>query len=657
MSSGLYRLLALVVLAIALTACASQRSAPGKLASSSPAPRSSLRTPVRRVEIAPVGGHSQPISEIAVSSSKRLLVTGSTDHTMSVWNLATGALLRTINSAKGCEGGLLRVTDEETALVRCLDGTLRQWDLRSGAETRVEKAHRGAFTAVLDRAGRRALTASIGMDERDVDGRQRVLLWDLDRLERVRVAAEIPGHVAQLAWSDDGRHALVTTYRLEDGTALIDIDTGKTLRRFEPKSENAVDRLGFDATGRRVIIGHAGGPTLVVDVGTGRIEQRSERALPPFVVGPEGQLLSIDRGLVQRDIQRLEAPIEIGWRGTVTASAWTADRAQVAAAGGDAVRLIDTGSGSVLQRLDHESIGDWQAAIAPDGLTVALKRCRLASSADTTRRMSVGSRIDIVSLETGAVVKTLRSAIDEECGLKITFSGLGSRLIEEVAIHDADGGLRIWDVASGKKASARVGVSWYRLSPFPDDRTGLLAMDGLVSRIDFDRLTELAQYRTPRHPICSAVSPDGDLVMVESFEDVRVWDARSSKLISTFPPVRSEEEAKSVAATAAFSPDGKVLAIAETRSVRLHDPRSGTLVRRWPVAKQLTMLRFIDGGTLASADSEGVVTIWDIRNGLPLASDTRAQGQILDLRGVDGVLISASRDTAVRLIPVPVSGH
>lgn len=643
------------MLAVAvLAACAPRPSAPRDGIRPSSA-ASSPRLAVRRVEIPPVDGHTRPVGGIAVSPSGRLFVTVAADRTISVWNVATGARVRTLDVAKACAHGLLRATDEETALAACDDGTLRSWDLRTGLETRVEKAHPGAFTAVMDRAGRRALTAAIGMDERGADGRQRIFLWDLDRVERVGVVAEIPGHVAQIAWSNDGRYALVRTYRLEDGIALIDVESGKTLRRFEPKSENAVDGLAFDPSGRRAVISHAGGPTLVFDTATGRLEQRSERGLPPFVVGPGGQLLSMDRGLVHRDLQRLDVPTEVGWRGSLTASSWTPDRAHVAVAGPDALRLIDTSSGSVVARVDYDPIGDWQAAIAPDARTVALKRCGLASAPAKAYPINVASRIDIVSLETRAVVETLRLENDEPCGSRIAFSGDGSRLIEDHPLDDAHGGARIWDVATGERTAIRVATASYELLPFPGDRTALLVADGLAARIDLEKLTEVARYaRPPRFPICSAVSPDGELVMSASFDGVRVWDARTSTPLSTFVPVRSEEDVKQgVATAAAFSLDGKLLAVAEARSVHLYDPRSGSLVRRWPVPKQATIVRFIDHGTLASADSDGAITLWDVRDGRALATDTRSRATISDLRAFDGVVISASRDTGVRLLTVP----
>ncbi|HVJ91054.1 MAG TPA: hypothetical protein VM580_14725, partial [Labilithrix sp.] len=147
----LERSLVFVVLALAIAACAFQHSVPGKVATSPPTSQSAPRAPVRRLEIPPVDGHTVPISTIAVSPSKRLVVTGSSDHVMSVWSVATGSRLRTINIPKECGSvELLRVTDEEAALLKCDDATFRQLDLRSGAETRVEKEHRHAFKVVID---------------------------------------------------------------------------------------------------------------------------------------------------------------------------------------------------------------------------------------------------------------------------------------------------------------------------------------------------------------------------------------------------------------------------------------------------------------------------------------------------------------------------
>lgn len=172
-------------------------------------------------------------------------------------------------------------------------------------------------------------------------------------------------------------------------------------------------------------------------------------------VSPDGQrLFTIDEGLVHSDLGRLDVRAQVGWRGPVSASAWTADRTQAIVAGGDALRLIDTSSGSTIRRIDFESVADWQAAVAPDGLTVAVKRCRFAESV-RRRAQAIGARIDIVSLETGAIVRTLRSATEEPCGFNFTFSGDGSRLVESVELGDHDAGLRIWNVQTGRAQAAR----------------------------------------------------------------------------------------------------------------------------------------------------------------------------------------------------------
>ena len=648
---------------MALAACAAQRDVPGtkarSVATKQTSSPSALSAPVRRVEIAPVFGHTDVIQDMALSPSKRLLVTSSSDPTMKVWNVETGALLRTVDS-KACRGRFVRVADEEIAVKRCDDGTLRKWDLRAGTETRVQQAHRGFFVAAVDRDGRRALTAAAGTDERDGNGRQELLLWDLERLERVRVVAEVPGHVARLAWSDDGRHALVSTYRAQDGTALVDLESGKTLRRFEPKSENAVELLGFDGASRRAIVGHAGGPTLVFDVATGRLEQRIERETPPFVVGPDGYLLSIQRGLSRRDAGHLSTAKEYGWRGHVFASAWAADRSAVVVASADGLRVLDTGSGSVLRELGTEAIAGWNAAIAPDGLTVATQRCRFADSLDDRSPAMVRSEIDIVSLRTGTVVKTLRSPrADELCGSSLMFSARGSLLLEGSVTL---GLLRVWDVASGTiKSVAKMVDPFFTVAPFPDERTALVGMRNRVARIDLETLSVVARFDFgPTHALSSAVSPDGSLIAVESFEELRVWDTRTFAVVSKIA-LPKPQGGNGSSTKLAFSPDGELLAIGEVGctmcSVRLHDARTGAFVRAWLVGRRdVTVVRFIDAGRLVSADWNGEVAIWDIQTGQQLARDTRASAQILDVRAVDGAEISASRDTAGRVLPLPDTG-
>src|SRR6476659_3533660 len=64
--------------------------------------------PILRIE---TGMHIAPISSIATDSAGRLLVTGSDDKTVRVWDLASGDLLRTLRPpiGQGKEGDVLAV--------------------------------------------------------------------------------------------------------------------------------------------------------------------------------------------------------------------------------------------------------------------------------------------------------------------------------------------------------------------------------------------------------------------------------------------------------------------------------------------------------------------------------------------------------------------
>jgi WD40 repeat protein/GTPase SAR1 family protein len=206
----------------------------------------------------PTGGHA---------------VTGASDNTVRVWDLAAGRCVQVLQAEKttrkgddvfslalsadhrlalfSCYDNILRLRDIETGLSLSeikasweyavaltsdqgraisggIDNTVRLWDLKTGRCLHVFKGHSQSINCVAFSADdRRALSGS-----RDWTMR----LWDVETGQCLRVLNGHKGWIWSIAWSLNGRLALSGS---RDRTMrLWDVETGQCLRIFEGHKES-----------------------------------------------------------------------------------------------------------------------------------------------------------------------------------------------------------------------------------------------------------------------------------------------------------------------------------------------------------------------------------------------------------------------------------
>ncbi|MEH1845298.1 MAG: NB-ARC domain-containing protein [Nostoc sp.] len=223
---------------------------------------------------------------------------------------------------------------------------------------------------------------------------------------------------------------------------------------------------------------------------------------------------------------------------------------------------------------------------------------------------------------------------------------------ELLATGDANGEIRLWQVADGKQILAcQTYIGWVRSVAFsPDGKTLASGSDDKTVRC-WDVSTGKCRLTLHGHEDfvrSVAFSPDGKTLASGSDDKtVRCWDVSTGKCRLTLHG--HEDCVRSVA----FSPDGKTLASASIdRTVRFSDVSTGKCYQTLKHDDCVSSIAFSpDGRTLVTGSDDQKVRLWDVSSGICLKTFTGHNGRVWSVAfSPDGTtLASSSDDQKVRL--------
>jgi RNA polymerase sigma factor (sigma-70 family) len=372
-----------------------------------------------------------------------------------------------------------------------------------------------------------------------------------------------------LLFSQDGK---ILHSSAEDGLRSWDTATGKLLRRFEfEKGDRQTNCRLVGASIIRAVLDEKWTVTVqVLEASTGRIRRRVRIKEPARVANP-----------------------------TVSP-----DGKHVAVALQNEMRLYDTTTGEMVQRIPVKGVAAWDIAFSPDSKIVAHNDL----STDT---------IYFHDTATGKLIRELKRPGDTTLHLAFSPDGRFLASMPQSKITDK-GAVSIWNLGEGKEVHR-----WTH--PFPKAISAAFSPDSKYVAIGgarggavlWDMNTGKEVRRLNPHGGVShiAFSPDGKMLAAASPRGaIRLYDATTGKIL----PGSADPDLQFVSSLR-FSPDGKRL-FGDASACLIWDPSTGRELQRIADPKLLefkhpndmrNLVLSPDESRLAAANSDGTITVWD----------------------------------------------
>lgn len=368
-------------------------------------------------------GHTAAVLSTVFSPDDQLLVSGSDDCTIRIWNTEHGTIVRILDGHTGPVIQLAVSPDGRWIGSASLDCTVRLWDLHTGNLHMTSKTHSYVNTVTFSTDNRHIIFVS---------SHTVVQIWDIYEGSMTHAYKLHPSLVGPTRLSPNGQWIASVC---DDGTIRLgDTRTGKMEKIFKPK-DPASSIVFLPPHSEIASITHDQTAVQVWDIKTG--------AMLLVYEGETGRILS---------------------------TGCLSDGRRVAISAYESVILCDMDNDAILQTFTGHNDIVQSIGISPDGLrvvsasedyTIRLWNAELGTLHPTVVRpignvkslvfspnahmiasVWTDKQVRLWSMETGSLLQTFGN-LDEE--MEIAFSSNS----QWIATLEADGQIRVWDCISG----------------------------------------------------------------------------------------------------------------------------------------------------------------------------------------------------------------
>ncbi|HZT58913.1 MAG TPA: WD40 repeat domain-containing protein, partial [Pyrinomonadaceae bacterium] len=540
-------------------------------------------------------GHTNSVHTVAFSPDGRTILSASADHTLKLWEAATGRLIRNFEAQGDSFDDVRAVFSPDGKLAASIStgDYIKLWDVGGGKLVRE-----------LDDAAKESTASISGALAFSPDGKllaaqtDKFKVWDVASGTLVKT---LDGYAGAARFSPDG--ILLAEITVDSKLNLWDVSGWRLLRTVEANPLRVPDGISFSPDGKTLAVLRQGAVDLW-DASGWRVVRslktdatQTDGAVIAF--SPDGEKLFVSNaghgGGLQRSLELWDV------------------------AGGRLSRSINVKDG-----YDERPVFADSVSFSPDGQS-------FVTGGD--------EQIILWGVEKGEVVRAFgpNRYSDEEKSARLTiFPERGT--VTVVTGRKA----KLWDANIGLICSLE--GSGARLDSMPRNAEGnVIALNSILW--DARSCRKLGQIDEAG---ALAFSHDGRAVAQIAESSIKLYDA-------TFQPLRVLRGHTGNVGVIAFSPDSKLLASGGAdNTIRLWDWETGQQVRAFEGhTGYVSALAFSpDGKLLASGGNDRTVGVWDVASGRPLNTLNGHKGRINALAfGPDGKALAsgANADETLRL--------
>jgi WD40 repeat protein len=209
-------------------------------------------------EILTLTGHSSFVNRLALTPDGRLLVSTSADQTIKIWEIATGQAIRTLNGHTSPVNALVITPDGRYLISASADQTIKIWEIATGQAIRTLNGHSSSINALVVTPDGQQLISG-GADKL-------IKIWDIDTGEEIRTLAGHASFINTLAVSPDGQ--LVASGSADKTIKIWNVETGAEVRTLAGHS-GYVNALAVSPDGQTLASGSADQTIKLWDFNTG----------------------------------------------------------------------------------------------------------------------------------------------------------------------------------------------------------------------------------------------------------------------------------------------------------------------------------------------------------------------------------------------------
>jgi WD40 repeat protein len=451
-------------------------------------------------------GHEDWVWSVTFSPNGQLIASGSDDRTARVWDASTGAERHIMH---GHESGVLSVAfsrNSQLIVSGSRDKTVRVWDASTGAERHIMHGHKSEVYSVAFSPNGHFIVS--GSDDKTVR------VWDATTGTERHIVHGHKGVVSSVAFSPDGQSIVSGS---QDKTARVWDATTGVQRHIMHGHESGVLSVAFSRNSQLIVSGSRDKTVRVWDATTGaepHITHGHEGEVYSVAFSPNGQLIvsgSDDKIVRVWDATTgAERHTMHGHEGVVFSVAFSPNGQLVVSGSYDkTVRVWDASTGAERHTIHGHEDCIYSVAFSPDS------RFIVSGSDDTTIRVWDAS--------TGAERHTIHGHEDDISSVAFSPNG------QLIASGSDDRTVRVWDATTGTERHIMRGhgngVSSVAFSP--NGQVIVSGSDDKTIRVwDVTTGAERHTLRGHKYSVDSvAFSPDGQLVISRSIDrTVRVWD-------------------------------------------------------------------------------------------------------------------------------------